>query len=398
MRAQDLSNSDAGAYLAELPLFERDPEYAHLWTASGAALAFEAGHEADAHFWLDRALEHGFFQVELFPTLSALLEVHPDAKHVRARLESNAPVPPVTLLDWPDAPLHLPLRLGNLLPEREAALCDQLPPAGATALETALDVLAWAHARWAHTGDNGGAQGQDALAILERAARGERFRCVEYGVVLAAALCARGIPARVLRLRLARYHAGLGAGHIVTEAWIDDLNAWAPLDGQNGAYWADEVGAPLATTELHRRCRAGEAPPRFLDRAGQSVPEPELWWRYFAHVSAGAEVVSPGEAFVPVFQGEPMRGALLTRHAQAVRPDLSDLRTRLGSGGEGVTVRFEALHPYARSVEIDGEAVSEEGWPLDGQAGTHTREVRVRTPFGTLRPRSLNYKVAERER
>lgn len=60
--------------------------------------------------------------------------------------------------------------------------------------------------------------------------------------MLTQALNALQIPARPLSLFKAGYHAGLGTGHAVTEAWIDDLGKWVLLDGQNGAVWRDEDG------------------------------------------------------------------------------------------------------------------------------------------------------------
>jgi hypothetical protein len=46
------------------------------------------------------------------------------------------------------------------------------------------------------------------------------------------------IPARRLDLRAKDSHVGFARGHVVTEAWIDDLNRWVVLDRQNGAWWA----------------------------------------------------------------------------------------------------------------------------------------------------------------
>jgi hypothetical protein len=47
--------------------------------------------------------------------------------------------------------------------------------------------------------------------------------CREYTVVLTQALNTVQIPARRISLFRDGYYAGVGGGHAVTEAWIDDL-------------------------------------------------------------------------------------------------------------------------------------------------------------------------------
>lgn len=112
-------------------------------------------------------------------------------------------------------------------------------------------VSRWVRSRWEHNGSNE-PQRPDPLSILEEAARGKRFRCVEYAAVLAAALDALGIPARVLALKTEDVETrASGAGHVVAEAYLADLHKWVMVDGQ----W-DVIptlrGRPLNAVELQR--------------------------------------------------------------------------------------------------------------------------------------------------
>lgn len=105
------------------------------------------------------------------------------------------------------------------------------------------------------------------MDVLERVAAGERFACVENSIVLSQALNAVRIPARRVQLRQANHHIGVGRCHVVSEAWIDELDKWVVLDGQNGAYWADTDGAPMALPDLQRA--SPRRPARHDGRSGR---------------------------------------------------------------------------------------------------------------------------------
>jgi transglutaminase-like putative cysteine protease len=113
----------------------------------------------------------------------------------------------------------------------------------------------WVRQRWEHNGDNV-ATPADPISILEKAATGQRFRCVEYSIVLAGALNAIGIPSRVLGLKTADVETReVGAGHVVTEAWLADQQRWVMVDGQ----W-DVIpmlgSTPLSAVDLQRALAA----------------------------------------------------------------------------------------------------------------------------------------------
>ncbi|MFT3824627.1 MAG: transglutaminase-like domain-containing protein [Chitinophagaceae bacterium] len=96
----------------------------------------------------------------------------------------------------------------------------------------ALTICYWVHKQWRHDGSNLPSK-SDALSILDEAKQGKQFRCVEYGITIAAALNALGIKSRTLGLKMRGVDTiNVGAGHVVTEAWLSDLKKWVMVDGQ----------------------------------------------------------------------------------------------------------------------------------------------------------------------
>jgi hypothetical protein len=106
--------------------------------------------------------------------------------------------------------------------------------AGSTSdLERLRRVTHWAHTQWQHSTWRQPDK-RDPITILEQARQGQSFRCTEYSIVLAGALNAIGIPARVVGLRadsMLKRWAGID-GHVVTEAYLPDVGRWAFADAQ----------------------------------------------------------------------------------------------------------------------------------------------------------------------
>ncbi|RLD73519.1 MAG: hypothetical protein DRJ07_20720 [Bacteroidetes bacterium] len=101
-----------------------------------------------------------------------------------------------------------------------------------TDLEKIFIVLNWTNSRWEHSGSNTPKK-SDAFTILEEAKQGNSFRCVEYGIVAATALNSIGISARTLGLKTKDVEKTRhGAGHVVTEAYLNNLEKWIFIDGQ----------------------------------------------------------------------------------------------------------------------------------------------------------------------
>ena len=112
-------------------------------------------------------------------------------------------------------------------------------------------VSRWVRTRWEHNGSNM-PEKPDPISILEEAKQGKSFRCVEYSAVLAAALNAVGVRARVLSLLTEDVETReSGAAHVVAEAYLADKKRWVMVDGQ----W-DVIptlrGKPLGAVEFQR--------------------------------------------------------------------------------------------------------------------------------------------------
>ena len=93
-------------------------------------------------------------------------------------------------------------------------------------------ICGWTNKQWEHNGSNSPSK-QDALTILKEAHEGKMFRCVEYGIVAAAALNSIGVPARPLSLKTRDVEKVMrGAGHVVAEAYSKEYDKWIFIDPQ----------------------------------------------------------------------------------------------------------------------------------------------------------------------
>lgn len=128
------------------------------------------------------------------------------------------------LMDDPDHPRLVELRTRYKLDDVVAGASDDY--------DRLRRIVKWTHDRWEHHGDNVPSQ-PDPLTILDEAAAGRRFRCVEYAKVAAACARALGMPSRVLCLKRADVEtATSGAGHVVAEVWVEPQKKWAFADPQ----------------------------------------------------------------------------------------------------------------------------------------------------------------------
>ncbi|TDO54811.1 hypothetical protein EV643_101602 [Kribbella sp. VKM Ac-2527] len=212
--------------------------------------------------------------------------------------------------------------------------------------------------------------------------------------MLSQALNAVRIPSRRLDLRQAHHHVGVGRGHVVSEAWIDDLDRWVVLDGQNGSYWIDADGNPLGISELQDL----DTTPSFVP-VGSVEPLTEqlaaAWFTYFASVSTtGATLASP--PFAPIFQEmRVIRTPRLAHDRSFIYPRLSDVSTALAGTVDRPTVRFDHSHPYGTGIQLhlDTGSLDIDEWPLELTPGEHELAVTIRTPYGETAPRRFAYLV-----
>lgn len=82
----------------------------------------------------------------------------------------------------------------------------------------------------------------NALDILERAKKGEKFFCSEYATVFVQCALSLGITGR---------YVGLFKGHVVSEVWSNQFAKWVLMDVDNDLYY-EKDGLPLNALELHR--------------------------------------------------------------------------------------------------------------------------------------------------
>lgn len=282
----------------------------------------------------------------------------------------------------------VPRSLAELRLTAESAFEERLPAPQSSAWATAVEFLEWVTTRWEQANDH--VDTPDAVEVLGRADRGERFACVEYSIVLCQALNTVGVPARRLSLCAARSHTGFARGHVVTEAWIDDLNKWVILDGQNGAWWGSPT-EPLGWDDLIAlRRRAATRADVVTTTRRVTSEDMDTWWSYFdTAVTSGMGWSRP---FSPFFQQQPMTIRLLTAPSTVVHPDLSELETSLVDLGESPGIAFRPVHPYATGVRMGnmfiapGEPVS-----LDDIFTGRTRiDVAATTRYQTLASHTLS--------
>lgn len=137
----------------------------------------------------------------------------------------------------------------------------------------------WTSTQWKHTSSNRPSK-NDALTILEEVRQGKQFRCVEYSYVLCAALNAVGLKSRVLALKTKDVETReYGAGHVVVETYLTDLDKWIMADGQfNVIPTRDKV--PLNAVELQKALSNGEKF-TFVDNKGTLKPKSSKKYQSF---------------------------------------------------------------------------------------------------------------------
>jgi len=136
-----------------------------------------------------------------------------------------------------------------LLKLREEYPIDSIVSETNTDLEKVKKIASWVHGLWQHDGMNEPAQ-NDALYILNEVKKGNRFRCVEYGIVTTACLNSLGIPARTLSLKTKDAEKRpTGAGHVLLEVFLKDMNKWIMVDPQFDIIPYKE-GIPLNAVEF----------------------------------------------------------------------------------------------------------------------------------------------------
>ena len=355
----------------------------HLWAPVAAIAAHSVG--GPAADLLREAIRGGFRQPDMLP-LDGLHDL-PEWAELAAAMGAPADPPALEITAWPSVRYGPPLVLDRLPADREALLRERLPSPDDSAWSTARGVLEWATSSWDHANDH--VDSADALEVLERADAGERFACVEYSVVLSQALNALGIPARRVNLFMPDQHAGFGRGHVVSEAWVDDLHRWVVLDGQNGAWWGTE-DEPLGLRELQAiEHAAGPRPAMCVTVRDITRDDQETWWRYFHGASSSG--LAWTDRLVPLFQGEAAAARLVVPSTADTHPDLAQIETGVADTDDGPGLVFTPRHPYAVGTVVDGTPLPpDQPFALTSlPSGEHDLRVATVTPYGTLPSQAL---------
>ena len=156
---------------------------------------------------------------------------------------------------------------------RRRCRLDSVVAGATTDLERVAALTHWAHGLWEHSGWNEPAA-YDARSILDEVAAGERFRCVEYAIVIREAAQALGMQARCVGLQTADVETRRwGAGHVVAEVYCREHDRWVFADGQGDAV-ALRNGRPLSAVELGLALREGPAEVTLLSGADTLRGEP----------------------------------------------------------------------------------------------------------------------------
>ena len=92
-----------------------------------------------------------------------------------------------------------------------------------------IEALQWVSTQWDHDGRNQPPKDFSSLEILKSVhEKGDRYRCVEYGKVLADLLRSLGYVARHVGLKSVDVaYGGFGQGHVATEVWSNKLRSFA---------------------------------------------------------------------------------------------------------------------------------------------------------------------------
>lgn len=393
-RAQDLASAeDWPGLLAVRPELEADADcWPDLW-GPACALAARKLDQPGAVELLEELVQNGFSQPELLDgELERAFTDDPRWPAIAARMTASNLPPPIVLTEWPALTPSAPLCLLEV-PGRAEELRAQLPVPQPSAWDTALATLAWVTRRWKHA--NAHMETDDAVECLRRVDQGQRFACVEYSLVLAQSLNALAIPARRVALRQQNYHAGVSRGHVVSEAWIDDLSRWVLLDGQNGLYWTGDGDQPLGTPDLQQAFAAGGPRPDFVTvGAPMDDDDADRWFTYFAYATSNAGTWSPGPMGI-VFQRTMLHMSRRLEHLPgALYPDLSGLGVETALDGDQPAVRLIPAHPFARGFAADGEHLAGDILRLNGRPGQHETSLAVRADYGLLPGKTLKYTLA----
>jgi hypothetical protein len=217
---------------------------------------------------------------------------------------------------------------------------------GQSESETAFILLAlkWVSNQWVHDGLNEPPKSFRALDILQHVHnKNERYRCVEYGLVLSEFLQSYGFVTRKVALRAKDVaYGGFGKGHVAMEVWVNDISKWVFLDPQFGAYVVKSGSdLPLNFFEIFEEKKASrwnELKIRFVSNSNPSMPKDpkeaeggykDFLKNYFGHMSISSSsenyisLLLESENLPLTFQGSISNNNLFTKTSTFLYPEMN---------------------------------------------------------------------------
>ncbi|WP_413587081.1 hypothetical protein [Bdellovibrio sp. HCB274] len=248
-------------------------------------------------------------------------------------VKSNNSLDALSVSDW----VYAPIDRAQLKKLRSYIEANGFKQSKGSETDFVVSALSWVSNQWQHDGFHAPPASFQALDILKAVhKKNERFRCVEYGVVLAEVLQAFGFITRSLALRSNDVaYGGYGQGHVVMEVWLNDLQKWIFLDPQFGTYLTTEKSKiPLNYYEIFKEKKAGRystlavkvAPD--CTNALSSKSEKESYKaflkEYFGHITVYSEALNMGPSLLLEQKGMPLafQGLRLDNALYMTRPEL----------------------------------------------------------------------------
>lgn len=206
-----------------------------------------------------------------------------------------------------------------------------------------IAALSWVSSQWIHDGINEPPKDFHALDILKAVHKKDaRYRCVEYGIVLAELLQAYGFVARTLALRSNNVaYGGFGQGHVAMEVWLNDLQKWIFLDPQFGVFLSkDKKAIPLNYFEIYQEKKAGryiklivnatDASKSFIKNTSDKISYKRFLKNYFGHIAVSnkekreiASLLLEAKEVPLTFQANPLNNAVFTKRADLFYPEMN---------------------------------------------------------------------------
>lgn len=214
-------------------------------------------------------------------------------------------------------------------------------PTTSNETELVLKALNWVSSQWDHDGLNQPPKHFNALDILKTVHnKKEKYRCVEYGLVLSEVLQAYGFVSRTVALRSKDVaYGGWGKGHVAMEVWINDLNKWIFLDPQFGSYLTlKNKNTPLNYREAfliedegnwnNIKINFVSKPPQPINTASKEYKN--FLKMYFGHMTVSSGKKKPNislflESKNPTltFQAHPSDNVVFTSNSSLVYPEIN---------------------------------------------------------------------------